>query len=109
MDLEDPELTQTAGSPLLWVQITGPEGNVLQRSRSLGQATLPVCVGPPVEKRLFGQNVLLLGEKLPQASVQVARPLSQEYRFLFALLHLSLTLGLLGTGLAAAGDGGLLT
>lgn len=101
VDLDDPELTQTAGSPLLWVQITG--GGITQRSRSLGLAALPAYVGPPVERRLFGERVILFGKKLPWASVQIARPLTREYRFLFTLLHLSLLLGLIGIGLAAAG------
>jgi signal transduction histidine kinase len=102
VDLDDPELTQTAGSPLLWVQITGP-GGITQRSRSLGLAALPAYVGPSVERRLFGERVILFGKRLPQASVQIARPLTREYRFLFTLLHLSLLLGLTGIGLAAAG------
>ncbi|RDV84035.1 HAMP domain-containing sensor histidine kinase [Ammonifex thiophilus] len=102
IDLDDPELTQVAGSPVLWVQITGPDG-VVQRSRSLGQATLPSYVGPPVERQIFGEQVILYGRKLPWGSVQVARPLTQEYRFLFSLLRLSLLLEGVGLGLAALG------
>ncbi|MGO0122358.1 ATP-binding protein [Desulfothermobacter acidiphilus] len=102
IDLDDPELTQVAGSPILWVQITGPQG-VVQRSHSLGQAMLPAYSGPPVERELFGEQALLYGRQFAGGSVQIARPLTQEYRFLFNLLRLSLLLGSVGVVLAALG------
>lgn len=98
IDLNDPDLIETSSHTLLWIQITRPDKTVLQSSGSLGNRVLsPGYIGSPVKRQLLGNNVILAGRKLPGgASVQVARVLTREDRFLSNLLKLLALLGLLG-------------
>lgn len=105
MDLDDPELIGSADDGTIWVQITAPDGRILNRSRALRDTILSLAyVGPPVLSELNGQQIILGGGRLAGgALVQVARPLGREKTF---LQNLSGVLGVLvtgGVGLAVAG------
>lgn len=105
VDLDDPELTAQDESGIIWLQITAPDGRVLNSSRFLGNDVLaPGYTGPPVITRSRGQKVLLTGAELAGgALVQVARPLSREENFLKALAGVFGLLALGGVVLAVAG------
>jgi signal transduction histidine kinase len=105
MDLNDPELTASADSGILLIQITTPEGLVLNRSRTLGNAVLaPSYNGPPVLTEFGEQKVLLAGAELTGGTlVQVAYPISREEHFLGRLAGVLGLLALGGLGLAVAG------
>ncbi|HHW42412.1 MAG TPA: HAMP domain-containing histidine kinase [Desulfotomaculum sp.] len=105
VDLDDPELTAQDESGIIWLQITAPDGRVLNSSRALGNTVLaPGYTGPPVVTRLRGQKVLLAGAELAGgALVQVARPLSREEIFLGTLAGVLGLLALGGVVLAMAG------
>ncbi|MDQ0287064.1 signal transduction histidine kinase [Desulfofundulus luciae] len=105
VDLDDPELTASADNGILWVQITTPDGRVLNSSRALRDVVLaPGYAGPPVLTELNGQEVILAGAHLTGgALVQVARPLGREKMFLEILAGVLGLLALGGLGLAVAG------
>lgn len=57
MDLDDPDLTVPADNGILLIQITTPDGRVLNSSRTLGNAILaPGYSGPPVLAK-FGEHL----------------------------------------------------
>lgn len=105
LDLDDPELAALADNGMLWMQITTPEGRVLNSSRALRDVALaPNYVGPPVLTKLNGQEVVLAGAQLSgNALVQVIRPLGEEKVFLEILAGVLGLLALVGLGLAVAG------
>lgn len=105
MDLDDPELTSSADYGILWVQITAPDGRVLNSSRSLGNAVLaPRYVGSPTLFNFDGQKVLLAGAKITDgALVQVAKPFGRENNFLKTLASVFGVIALGGLILAITG------
>jgi signal transduction histidine kinase len=105
VDLDDPELTATAEGGMLWVQITTPDGRVVNSSQGLGgEALAPGYVGSPKVVYFRGTKVLLTGAELtPGALVQVARPLGREERFLSILAGVLGLLTVGGLALAVAG------
>ncbi|MGQ9712518.1 MAG: hypothetical protein ACUVRC_07590, partial [Desulfotomaculales bacterium] len=118
MDLDDPEFATILGSNLLWVQITAPDGRVLNRSHALqGDVRTPAYLGPAVQGRLGDQDVILVGGQLADGvRLQVIRPLEREEKFLATLTRVfilvamaGLVAGLVGGGArhgAARGPGG---
>lgn len=105
VDLDDPELTASADNGILLVQITTPDGRVLNSSQALGNAVLaPGYNGPPVLDKFNEQDVLLAGAELTDgALVQVAYPISREKHFLGILTSVLGLLSLGGLVLAVAG------
>lgn len=105
VDLDDPELAAAAGSGDLMVQITTPDGRVLNSSHALRNAVLaPGYSGPPVLREFNGQDVLLAGAELAGgALVQVAYPMSREVEFLEILAGVLGLLSMAGLVLAVAG------
>lgn len=106
IDLEDPDLSETTSRNIVWIQITGPDGSPVQRSQSLGNNALPQdYLGPPAERQVLVTHVIMAGSKLPGgSSIQVARVLTQEDRFLSGLLKVLALLGLAGAGLVGLGS-----
>jgi signal transduction histidine kinase len=104
-NLDAPELTASVENGILWVQITAPGGQILNRSRALeGMVLAPGYVGPPVIYRLRSGRVFLAGAKLSGgALVQIARPLNREEAFLKTLASVFGLLVLAGLILAAIG------
>lgn len=105
VDLDDPELTASADNGILLVQITTPDGRVLNSSQALGNTVLaPGYNGPPVLDKFNEQDVLLAGAELTDgALVQVAYPISREKHFLGILTSVLGLLSLGGLVLAVAG------
>lgn len=105
MDLDDPELSASADNGNLLVQITTSDGQILNSSRTLGNAVLrPGYSGPSVLAEYNEQDVLLAGAELTGgALVQVAYPLGREEHFLGILAGVMGLLALGGLGLAVVG------
>jgi signal transduction histidine kinase len=105
VDLDDPELTASTDNGVLLVQITTPDGRVLNSSQALGNAVLaPGYSGPPVLAEFNKQDVILAGSELTGgALVQVAYPVSREKHFLGILAGVLGFLALGGLILAVAG------
>lgn len=105
VDLDEPELTALADNGILLIQITAPDGRILNRSRTLGNSFLsPGYSGPPVLIKFNEQDVLMAGSKLMGgALVQIAYPVSREEHFLWILASVLGLLVLGGLALAAVG------
>lgn len=105
MDLDDPEFATILGSNLLWVQITAPDGRVLNRSHALqGDVRAPAYLGPAVQGRLGDQDVILVGGQLADGvRVQVIRPLEREEKFLATLTRVFILVALAGLVPAVVG------
>lgn len=116
VNLDDPTLTASSESGILWVQITTSDGRVLNSSQNLGNAVLsPGYTGPAVlveprkhereMPRKHEKEMLLAGTELTKdTTVQVAFTISREEHFLEILASI---LGLLTFGgLALAVVGG---
>ncbi len=104
-NLDAPELTASVENGILWSQITGKDGKVINSSRALkGIILAPRYVGPPVIYRLRGQRVLVAGARLTGGYlVQIARPLNREEGFLNNLASVFGMLVLAGLILALLG------
>jgi signal transduction histidine kinase len=103
VDLDDPQLTAAAGENT-FVQVTGVDGRVINASPGLKGNFFPLYAGPPVQKEIGGEKVLVAGVRLPQGAViQVIRPLSREENFLETLSRIFTLVSLAGLFLALAG------
>lgn len=104
-DLDAPELTASVENGILWVQVTGPDGKVLNRSKPLkGIVLVPGFVGGPIIYHLKSSEVYLAGAKLQKGVyVQIARPLNREEDFLKTLAGVFGLLVLAGMLLAVLG------
>jgi Signal transduction histidine kinase len=104
-NLDAPELTSSVENGILWIQITGADGKVINCSKALKKMVVnPGYVGPPVIYRIHRQKVFLAGAKLPgDYQVQIVRPLNREELFLHALASVFGLLVFAGLVLAAMG------
>jgi signal transduction histidine kinase len=104
-NLNVPELTTSIENGSLWVQITAPNGKILNSSSTLiGKSLAPGYVGPPVLYMFQGEKVFLAGAKLKGGTlVQIARPLHREEEFLEFLTKVLVLLIFAGLLLAAVG------
>jgi signal transduction histidine kinase len=104
-NLDAPELTASVENGILWVQIVGADGKVINCSEALKKVVVdPDYEGPPFIYRIHGQQFFLAGAKLPgNYRVQILRPLNREERFLNILTDVFGFLVLAGLILAAMG------
>lgn len=105
VNLDDPKLATSYDNGLLRIQISTPDGKVLNKSRSWGNAVLaPGYSGPPVLTESHDHKLLLAGSELPgDALVQVAFPIYREEHFLEMLASVLGLLSFAGLLLAVAG------
>lgn len=104
VNLDDPVLTASTDG-ILKIQISTPDGRVLNKSRTLGNAVLaPGYSGPPILTGFHDHKTLLIGSELTEGVlVQVAFPVYREEHFLEMLASVLGFLSFGGLLLAVAG------
>lgn len=104
-NLDTPEIISTMRSNIFWIQITTPNGSVLNHSANIGSiAFAPNYVGHSVIRKIRRQEVIIAGAEIHRGiQVQIARPLEKEKDFLDNLAGVLLGLAIIVLFFALAG------